>query len=334
VAGATSSFGAGNYDFYLVKVNGSGTLLWSRTFGGSQNELCYAFHNTSDGGYILTGETLSFGAGGTDLYLVKTDADGYMVWNKTFGGTGYDLGHSVLECSDGGYVVAGTTQMGTGSRNVYLIKVDVNGSLRWSRIHSGLTYNYGYSVQQTSDGGYIIAGEASSIAFQSQEVYLVKTDADGYMVWNKTYGGVNNDFGYFVRQCSDGGYIVAGRGNSFGGGDYDFYLVRTNADGNMLWNKSFGGSNSDVAYSIQQTSDGGYIIAGNTFSFGAGDSDVYLVKTDADGNLEWNTTYGGTDYEIGFSVHQTTDGGYIVAGSSDSFGSARELSLNNIASLL
>ncbi|MEO0049813.1 MAG: hypothetical protein ABIK42_01550, partial [candidate division WOR-3 bacterium] len=164
------------------------------------------------------------------------------------------------------------------------------------------------------DGGYIIAGGTE------YDVYLIKTDANGNLLWERTFGGENDDWGCSVQQTSDGGYIIAGFTMSFGAGDWDVYLIKTDGNGNLLWERTFGGENDDRGYSVQQTSDEGYIIAGYTWSFGAGRADVYLIKTDDNGNPLWQKTFGGSSWDDGFSIQQTLDGGFIIAGSTGSFG--------------
>ncbi len=173
-----------------------------------------------------------------------------------------------------------------------------------------------HSVQQTSDGGYIVAGWTGSFGGGWDDIFLIKTDANGNVQWAKTYGGIgtSHERAYSVQQTSDGGYIVAGWTQSFGAGNWDIFLIKTDANGNVQWAKTYGGTAEDVAYSIQQTSDGGYIAAGHTASFGAGGTDVFLIKTDANGDIIWAKTYGGTSTEVAFSVQQTSDGGYILAG--------------------
>ncbi|MEK7353793.1 MAG: hypothetical protein AABZ77_04730, partial [Chloroflexota bacterium] len=171
------------------------------------------------------------------------------------------------------------------------------------------------SVQQTADGGYIVAGTTYSFGAGNADVYLVKTDASGNMTWSQTFGGTIGDYGISVQQADDGGYIIAGMTNSFiAGNNEDVYLVKTDASGNLTWQKSFGGTNWEEARTVQQTTDGGYIIVGQTASFGAGSWDVYLIKTDASGNMTWSKTFGGTNSDYGYSVRQTADGGYIIAG--------------------
>jgi len=295
---------------------------WERTYGGGSYDKGRSVAQTSDGGYIIAGYTYSFGAGNYDVYLVKTDAVGDTIWTRTYGGSDRDDGYSVAQTSDGGYIVAGYTEsFGAGSKDVYLVKTDAVGDTIWTRTYGGSDWDEGYSVAQTSDGGYIVAGRTESFGAGSADVYLVKTDAVGDTIWTRTYGGSDNDRGYSVAQTSDGGYIVAGVYDyDLEAGTGDVYLVKTDAVGDTIWTRTYGGNDNDMGYSVAQTSDGGYIVAGWTESFGAGGDDVYLVKTDAVGDTIWMRTYGGSGDDVGFSVAQTSDGGYNVAGWTESFG--------------
>ena len=323
IAGYTSSFGAGYRDVYLIKTDPNGNSQWQKTFGGSASDEAYSVQQTADGGYIIAGETRSFGAGGLDVYLIKTDPNGNSQWQKTFGGANTDVGLSVQQTSDGGYIIAGTTSsFGAGLFffDVYLIKTDQNGNLQWEKTFGGSDWEEGYSVQQTADGGYIIAGGTESFGEPVGDVYLVKTDPNGNMQWQKTLGGSSFDRSRSVQQAADGGYIIAGVTESFGAGRRDVYLIKTDPNGNSQWEKTFGGNDWDWGNSVQQTSDGGYIITGETYSFGAGQNDVYLIKTDPNGDSQWEKTFGGISFETGRSVQQTVDGGYIIAGETYSFG--------------
>jgi len=320
IAGYTSSSGPGGVDAYLVRTDACGDTLWTKTFGGAYYDECRSVHQTTDGGYIITGYTASLGAGGADVYLIKTNAAGDTLWTKTFGGTDWEEGQSVLQTTDGGYVITGYTySFGAGGWDVYLIKTDADGDTLWTRTYGGRDDDCGWSVQQTADSGYIIAGYTRSFGAGSYDIYLVRTDARGDTLWTRTLGGAQEDFGRSMQQTSDGGCIVVGSTTSYGAGSADVYLIRTNANGDTLWTKTIGGREGDGASSVQQTFDGGYIIAGGTSSFGEG-CDVYLINTDANGDTLWTKAFGGGDGDGTGSVRRTSDGGYIVAGYTYSFG--------------
>ncbi len=328
IVGDSYSFGAGFQDIYLLKTNSDGTLEWSNTFGGTNSDYGYSVQQTSDGGYIVAGYTRNFGAGNSDVYLLKAASDGSLLWTKTFGGAGNEQGESIDITSDGGFIVTGfTTSYGTGFQEVYLVKTTSDGTLQWTKTYGGTVYNEGASVQQTSDGGYIIAGNTDSFGTTGYNVYVLKTSSDGTLQWTKTFGGTADDRANAVRQTSDGGYIIAGYTNSFGAGSADVYLIKTNSVGNIGvgigWTKTFGGSVQDIGNTVQQTSDGGFIVSGSTTSFGLAYRDAYVVKTASDGTFQWAQTYGGSggfgdDY--GYAIQQTIDGGYIISGNTESFG--------------
>ena len=291
ITGGTSS-GNGDEDVYLIKTDGSGNELWSKTFGGADGESGSSLQQTTDGGYIIAGSTSSFGNGGSDVYLIKTDVNGDSLWTKTFGGAYYDVGSSVQQTSDGGYIICGcTNSFGNGLPDcyLYLIKTDVNGDLLWTKTFGGTDLDdddKGNSIQQTTDGGYIITGWIyRGVFLDSYDVSLIKTDGSGNEQWTKTFGGTDNDSGNSVQQTTDGGYIICGNTESFGNGGSDIYLIKTDGSGNEQWFKTFGGVNGESGSSVQQTTDGGYIICGNTESFGNGTSDIYLIKTDENGNI-------------------------------------------------
>ncbi len=294
------------------------------TFGGSSNDVGYSVRQTFDGGYIIAGYSSSF-SGGPDIYLIKVDDNCNLEWQKTFGAPGVDLdiGYSVEQTSDGGYIIAGYGD--SAGLNAYLIKTDANGNFRWKRVYGSWYSDEGYSVQQTTDGGYILTGFTQvSTPHIYTDVYLVKTNEEGFPEWEKRFGGPYDDYGYSVQQTRDGGYIIAGHTDPSGDYFYDIYLIKTDANGNLEWQKRFGGSSYEYGYSVKQTFDGGYIIVGSTYSFGAGGYDVYLVKTDANGNLQWQKTFGGYYDDEGWSVWQTLDSGYIITGYTKSFGAGKE----------
>jgi hypothetical protein len=288
IAGYTSSYGAGSDDVYLIKTDASGDTLWTRTYGGLYADEGYSVQQTTDSGYIISGSTASFGAGEYDVYLVKTNASGDTLWTRTYGGPHDDVGNSVQQTAEGGYIIAGFTySFGAGipdHANVYLIKTSASGDTLWTRAYGEAHEDEGHSVQQTADSGYIITGlTVSPFSVGDSNVYLIKTNVLGDTLWTRAYGGPSYDVGNSVQRTTDDGYIVTGLTSSYGAGWYDVYLIKTNASGDTLWTVTYGGTNKDGGSSVLQTADGGYFIAGWTASFGAGSYDVYLIKTDADG---------------------------------------------------
>ncbi|KPJ51983.1 hypothetical protein AMJ39_08875 [candidate division TA06 bacterium DG_24] len=257
--------------------------------------------------------------------LVPFSAMGQITFERTYGGPAGDWAYSGEETSDGGYVIAGLTySYGAGWDDVYLIKTDNVGDTVWTRTYGGPDADRGYWGEQTSDGGYIVAGVAHSLGAGLDDVYLIKTDSGGDTVWTRTYGGADWDGGRSVEETGYGGYIITGLTWSFGAGAEDVYLIKTDSAGDTVWTRAYGGPAGDWGYWAEQTSDGGYIIAGLTWSYGAGAEDVYLIKTDSAGDTVWTRTYGGPDGDWGYSVEETSDGGYIIAGLTWSYGAGAE----------
>ena len=291
-----------------------GLTLFTKNFGGNLWDYGNSVQQTIDGGYIITGEISSSENGSSDIWLIKTDSEGQEQWNQTFDGNDRDYGKSVKQTVDGGYIIIGST----GSDYYYdawLIKTDPKGTEEWNQTFGGDNKNYGNSVQQTIDGGYIITGEISSSGNGSSDVLLIKTDQQGQEKWIQTFGGSDYDIGNSIEQTYDGGYIITGSTRSYGNGSSDVLLIKTDQQGQEEWIQTFGGNYIDIGNSIKQTSDNGYIITGYTQSYGNGSRDVWLIKTNSLGNEEWNQTFGGSYIDIGNSIQQTIDGGYIITGS-------------------
>ncbi|RQW79645.1 MAG: hypothetical protein EHM14_07965, partial [Methanothrix sp.] len=247
---------------------------------------------------------------------------------KTFGGSDEDVGQSVLQTSDGSYIIAGSTKSNSaGGYDAWLIKADREGSEIWNKTFGGPRDDRANSVQQSSDGGYIITGATRSSGAGGSDVWVIKTDKDGSKTWDKNIGGQLDDEGSSIRQTADGGYIIAGKTRSVSSdGYYDALLIKIDKFGNEVWKNTFAGPMDDEADLALPTSDGGYIIVGTTNSYGAGDYDAWLIKTDGEGNRVWDNIFGGAQSERnpwsdGWSAEQTDDGGYILTGSTKSFGS-------------
>jgi hypothetical protein len=321
MTGVTTSYGAGGQDFYLVKIDTDGNLSWSRTYGGINSDAAFFVQQTGDGGYIMAGTSYSFGAGACDILLVRTDASGNLLWSKSFGGASEDYCRSAQITSDGGFVILSASRsFGAGDYDAYLIRTDGSGNILWNKTYGSIGFDDAQYVQQTSDGGYIIAATSEKFGAGEQDVYLIRTDGNGNVLWSKTIGGTGIDIPYYIGQTDDGGYIVSGATMSYGAGDFDVYFIRIDGSGNVLWNKSYGGTGRESAHSVHQTCEGGYFLAGLTSSFGAGWYDHYYIRTDGSGNFIESKTYGGIEYEHNYEAKKSIDGGYYMLGITKSFG--------------
>jgi len=293
----------------LTVLSIQGQTNFQKTYGGTGNDFGHSVQQTTDGGYILFGQTSSFGNGQQDMYLVKTDNQGYLLWYKTYGGASWEFGISVQQTTDGGYILCGAYS-GLDNDSLALIKTDVNGNEVWNKKYSGsINKDVGQFVRETADGGFIAVGFTGS--GYAEDIYLLKTDINGNEQWNKVYNSTGSELGVGVRQTSDGGYAIIGQTDSKGNGGKDLYLIKTNSIGDTIWTKTYGTPSDEIGRSLYITSDGGFILLGFQDSAGG---NVYLIKTDLSGNEQWSKYYGGSGWDIGHSVQQTTDDGYILAG--------------------
>ena len=339
--------------FPIISSVGASSMMWSQTYGGMTGKLAQSLVETSDGGYAIAGDDLlvktdangnmewnqtfqdgsgavnslvetsdgGYAIAGSDQFI-KTDAQGNIEWTKTFQNR---LVSSLVETSDGGYAIAGYTIAFLYYEpfiypDFWLAKTDSYGNKEWTQTYGGTDGDYAHSLVETSDGGYALAGWTGSFGAGKGDFWLVKTDSYGNMEWNQTYGGEAIDRAYSLIETSDGGYALAGWTGSFGAGKTDFWLVKTDIQGNMEWNQTYGEETIERAHSFIETSDGGYALAGDIGSSDMESLDVLLVKTDTHGNMEWNQTYGGTNADYAYSLVQTSDGGYALAGGTSSFG--------------
>jgi predicted secreted protein len=221
----TNSYGAGGDDFWLIKIEADGKADWAKTYGGTADDTAYDVRQTADGGYALLGYTRSFGAGGQDVWLVKTDASGNMQWNKTYGGTGDDQGGNLILTADGGYAIPSYST--TGGSHSWLIKVDQFGNMEWNQTYKIGAASWAYIGAPTTDGGYALVGAVPNGVFGKRDAWLIKTDSSGNMLWNRTYGGAGTEVPVGIILTADGGYAIVGRTNSFGAGSYDLWLIKT-----------------------------------------------------------------------------------------------------------
>jgi hypothetical protein len=319
--GSTYSYGSGQFDMYLVRTDSLGNRISSHTYGGEMTEYGYDLHKTSDGGFVVVGSTKSFGAGERDVYLIRVDADGEMLWSKTFGGVADDEARSVRQTSDGGFIICGGTySFGAGYQDVYLIKTDPLGNLVWQQTFGGAGGEMGATVRQMPDGGYIVIGSTGSFGEGYSSIYVARTNQDGDSLWATTYGGASADYGYALDVTQDGGVILAGATASYGAGSLDAYLIKIDPSGNVEWDQTYGGADEDRAYSITQTAAGDLILAGNTLSFSS-TFDVYVVKTDPAGNTLWTRQYGGSESDYCESVLRDIHNNLVLTGRSFSYSS-------------
>ena len=305
-------------DLWVLKLNSDGTVAWQKAYRGDDISASF-IQQTSDGGYIVLGVIFNDATRKKYFLVLKLNSDGTVAWQqKAYGETGYEYANSIQQTSDGGYIMAGIgIDFDRIDSDFLVLKLNSDGRIAWQKTYGGTGGDHANSIQQTSDGGYIVVG-GSNVA--NEDVLVLKLNSDGTVVWQKTYGGTKSDSASSIQQTSDEGYIVVGNTYSFGTGSGDFWILKLNSYGTVAWQKTYGGTSYDYASSIQQTSDEGYIVVGNTYSFGTGSGDFWILKLNSDGTVAWQKTYGGTSYDFANSIHQTSDGGYIVAGYTYSFG--------------
>lgn len=332
---------------------------WDKTFGGSDAEVFKSLQQTSDGGYIIGGFSYS-GIGGdksqanrgqvsstSDYWILKLDASGNKIWEKAFGGNNKDELFIVRQTSDGGYILGGSSnsplsgdksQPFQGDFDYWVVKIDASGVKLWDKTFGGSNKDELLALEQTSDGGFIlggtsesgISGDKSQISQGDSDYWIVKLDLNGLKIWDKTYGGNADDALRTIKEISGGGYILGGSSNSgisgnksaASKGGSDYWVLKLDQNGSKVWDKTIGGSDDDYLISLKQTTDGGTILGGNSYSniggdktqVHKGDGDYWAVKLDNIGNKTWDKTLGGNSFDELLEIQQTVDGGYILGG--------------------
>lgn len=305
-------------------------IIWMKTFGGRWRDDCWSVIKTLDNGYLLIGETTSFDKGGGDAWLVKLDANGNELWNKSYGGSEADYAFDGVQTLDGGYVIVGGTKTFTkGDHDVWLFKTDEYGNEQWNRSFGGAMRDQGYAIIESSDNGFVICGGSGSFTEGPNDYWIIKIDEQGTMLWNLTYGDKGYDWGYDIIETVENTYVFTGGTDT--SRDYshilDIGIVEVDSLGNLIWDESFNNPPAknrwDEGYSIINTRDGGLLIAGiaHTYHWAEdGEGDGWIIKTDRQGHKMWDRSYGG-DLCDGFStVKRTEDGGYVVSGWTYSYG--------------
>lgn len=341
-------------DFWILKLDNSGKISWQKSLGGTDNDIARSVATTSDGGYIVAGDTYSNdydvhgNHGSQDAWIVKLNSSGDTLWERCYGGTLNETANSIIQTTDGGYLVAGYTnsadddvsKSGVGE-DIWILKLAANGDISWSKTYGGNNDDEAYSIV-ANGSSYLVAGMSKSSNISghhgnagSSDDWVFEIDNTGTQLWSKLLGGSGDDEAHAINATADGGVIIGGFSNSSDGdisgnhGNNDYWIVKLNAAHNIDWQQSFGGSYDDYAYDVEQTTDDGFIISGYTMSNDGnvtdfhGDpnddfGDYWLIKTDKDGSLQWEKTYGGSSTDRAFTATETSDMGYIVAGYSES----------------
>jgi hypothetical protein len=290
-------------------------VLWERTYGGAGDDRAFYAATVADG-FVVVGSSTSFQQGATVTWVLRLDSEGNVVWNQTFlEGSGSEF-RSVLNLDDG-FLLVGNVFLPSGKTDGYVVRIDDEGKTCWNITLDGEDFGKLFSAVKVQDG-FVLVGLTYSFGGDS-EVLVVKIDDDGNEVWSKTFGGAMEDAGRAVASVEGNCYVVAGYTNSVSNGDYDFLLLKLDASGNMVWNKTYGGTESDKAYAIAETG-GGCVVTGDTRSKGAGESDAWIIKVDADGILVWDAAVGGEGFDTPTCIDASGYGGFLVGGFTFSFG--------------
>ncbi len=325
--GSTESFGSGKSDIYLIKMDSSGNLEWAKTYGGAENDFGHYIDKTKDGNYIILGHSASYAKEFTDLCLIKIDVKGNVLWAKSYGMDKSEYANSIKTTSDGGFVILGETINFIGSdknSDILVVKTTADGTFEWSKIYGGKSTDYGYTIEQTKDMGYIIGGETNSFGAGEWDFYLLKLAKDGRLEWAKTYGELLSDYGRCAVQTADGGYLIGGNTINFNASEFDFVISKVDKNGEPQWTKMHGGAGTDYMLSMKLMENDQFVVCGYTNSFDLPAEDAFITLFHSSGKSVWGKTYGGNFNDYGVSFSFTDDNSIITGGSTNSFGAQME----------
>jgi len=312
--------------FVLIVTGHAGAQSFQKTFGGQFDDVAQSISPVSGGGFIISGYSESFSGGSFDGYLIKINAAGDTIWTLTTGALGIDRLYAATQTTDGGFIATGYLQAAGGMHDVLLIKADMSGNVTWKETFGGSYHDEGKDVVQSADGGYVITGYTQSTSGGQLDVFLLKTNSIGNLTWGKSFNVPGEQEGYDVDPSSDGGFIIAGHSKASVNAQKDVFMIKTNSSGNGEWSKTYGTPFHEEGFAVEQTNDGGFVVAGSTTT-SSGNKNTFLVKTNNTGVLAWSFAYGGTGVEEGRSLRECTDGGFIMSGYTTSFGNMHDLYL-------
>lgn len=320
IEGRTRSFGSSSEDFLFFTADSNGTPLLQKVFKANNLDEPYAMTRTSDGGYLIGGNSNSFGEGSKDIVFLKLNSNGGIEWQKSIGGYYDEAVLSVIQTSDGDYIAAGWSfSVGAGGTDAWILKITPNGNLQWQKTYGSKGYDFAHSVVETTDGGIVFVGQSDIASGSDNDVWIVKLDNSGNIVWQKTYGGSKDESGRAVLQNPDGTLIVGAWSKSFGNSSSDFWLLKLNPDGSIIWQKAYLANGEDNFFAIERTKNDGYILVGGSNSIDNSDYDFLVLRVDGDGSIVWKKAYGGNETDQASSIAIPENGGFLVAGWSFSF---------------
>ncbi len=315
IVGNTFGFGAGGSDIWVLRLSGNGSIIWQKTFGGSDDDYANAVAIAPNGDIVVVGDTSSFGNGGWDTLVIRLDGRGNVKWQRTYGGEDDEYTNAVAIAPNGDIITAGSTSsFGAGNADVWVMRLSPSGDVKWQMTYGGTGDDEAYGVTLTPGGNIVVSGYTESFGADDWDAWILRLKGNGSVIWQKTYGGKGSDEANAVAIAPNSDIIVAGDTSSFGAGASDVWVLRLDGDGNAKWEKAYGGKKDDYANAVSLSPSGDIIVAGGTYSFGAGGKDIWVLKLDSEGNVEWEKTYGEKHDDTANGVTFAPNGDILIAG--------------------